>query len=131
MSIVQSRPRRTHVVATRLFIVGISLASLAIANESKRASETTEPTQVSECLTFTQDPVESGVEYSFANSCKKRLACSFEWTLSCGDEAPFKKFHHVAAVPLGPNAKQSVTADVRVCKGQSWEILGAAWSCSP
>jgi len=131
MSTVKSRPHWAPRNAMRLFILGLSLTSFASATESKDSSSATEPTQVSECLTFTQEPIETGVEYHFTNGCKKYLACTFEWTLACGDRAPYKQFYRKAAVPLGPNANQSVTAEVRACKGDSWEIRGAAWSCSP
>ena len=131
MSTVRSRPRRAHGVATRLLILGLSLTPVAIASESKSTSAANEPTQVSDCLTFTQDPIEGGVTYRFTNSCKKRLACTLEWTLSCGDKAPYRKFHRRTAVPLAPNGNQNVTAEARACKGDSWEILDAAWACSP
>ncbi len=131
MSIVRSRPRRAHGIATRLIILSLTLAPFAIATESKNSSDTNEPTQVLDCLTFTQEPIDNGVEYHFSNVCKRRLACSFEWTLSCGDKAPHKQFHRKSAVPLGPNGNQSIRAEVQACKGDSWEIFGAAWSCSP
>jgi hypothetical protein len=130
MSIVQSRPRRAHGIAARLCILGLSLVSFASATESKDSSTAHERAQISECLTFTQEALETGVEYHFANGCKKTLACSFEWTLTCGEKAPFKQFHRRAAVPLAPKSEQSVTANVQVCKGDSWEITGAAWACS-
>ncbi len=130
MSILRSRPRRAQGIAARLCILSLTLVSFASATESKDSSTARERTEIAECLTFTQQALETGVEYHFANGCEKPLACSFEWTLTCGEKAPFKQFHQRAAVPLAPKAEQSVTADVRICRGDSWEITGAAWACS-
>ncbi len=107
------------------------MTALVSATESGKA-ESSEPTSPSECLNFAQDAIESGVEYHLSNLCKRRFACSLEWTVSCGDSAPYRHYHHKASVWLGAKGDQSVKANVDVCKkDQGWSISDPAWACTP
>jgi hypothetical protein len=127
MSIEETRPHWAILTAALSSLLLLS-TTVAFATEKAGPNDSTE---VAECLELEQNPMDGGIEYHFANHCKQHLTCRVEWTLSCGEKAPFRQYRRQSSVSLAPSIDQSVTANVRDCKGESWEIFGVSWSCSP
>jgi len=116
---------RTNAIVARLVLVGISLTTAAIASDSSDKSD------VTQCLVLDQNPLDRGIEYKLTNHCKKNLSCSVAWTLSCGEKAPYQQYQRSVSASLTPEGDRTVTASASDCKGESWEIFRVSWVCNP
>lgn len=128
MSMKKTRPYWVKMTAALMSLLLVSATTVAFATAKPVPKDSTE---VAECLELVQNPLDFGIEYRFANHCKQRLICRVEWTLSCGEKAPYRQYHRQSSVSLAPSVDQSITVNARDCKGESWEIFGVSWSCSP
>jgi hypothetical protein len=113
--------RATGIVAC---LVGIAIASTSAAT----ASETT---NTSACMAFEQSALEDGVEYRLVNHCERRVTCSVQWTLYCGDKPPLRQVKSSSNATLAPSAERSITASAVACAREGWEISKVSWTCAP
>lgn len=95
------------------------------------AAEASEQSGVADCMDLAQNLTEGGIEYHLTNNCKKSVSCSVAWTLTCGEKSQQQSYHRSVSLWLKPSADGSATANVRECKGESWEVSGVSWACSP
>ncbi len=105
-------------------LVGIAISSASLATASETAN-------VSECMTFEQNALENGVEYRLVNQCERRVTCSVQWTLYCGDKPPLRQVKNSSNATLAPDSARTITATATACAREGWEISRVSWSCSP
>lgn len=115
--------RAMRAIGTLACLVGISARPAAATPD--------EPSNLSDCMAFEQDALDKGIEYRLVNHCERRVTCTVQWTLSCGDKPPLRQIRNSSSANVAAASERRITASADACVGEGWEISRVTWACSP
>lgn len=82
------------------------------------------------CVSFSSEPGDKRIVVSASNDCKRRLACSLDYTVRCTDTRgkETRKLDGHAPFLLLAKGNATVTLSAETCS-QGWAIDDFTWSC--